>query len=571
MELLKRRGIKPWGDRKGHYYHHDWFFVYFDIKQGVRHQVFLNDDARLCSLKEVGEWVRIVEGKIKEKSRSSNALTVIWTNKLTAAYWFWRQFGEFEEVWYEKKQAREKSLWCLRNSVFEIRNFDLICNTDDLPKLKESYGFDSQSEVGTMRAFFKMREEQGMLGWGKINYSFAYCELKAFYQGLDGFVPEDHYNMIPNLSVYQDLQNGIKHGVLVNHENLEKLWWKNCAESWDLSSAYPSRLVNMKMPMGKFEKLEELKPDTLKNLLAAGTYFYAKVNFNKCLTETDCPIFNGSDGKEKNGRWYYVLTNFDLEAMKLTGFDMMGTDARFTTIRVAEGKDYIWKPVRKLIYDRWVEKQENKDKDPAKYFRAKTAIDAIWGKSIQEFNPEDNKRIAYRFKKIQNFILPQWGLWACAAVRLEMVKAIMKLGTNEFLAGDTDGIKALGDQSSIFEELNEKIRKDNAAAGFPSEIGTWHFEGKYDNYIFIKSKFYAYSQNGELTCKFAGCNTWKEFFKDYKLEEVFEFLETEEMPVYAKGVVIMPQGIYEAKVKMEGDEWQADLDKYRKESLITSK
>lgn len=559
MELLNYKTNPPKGDRHGNYYYQDWIFVYFDTKENRRNQFFMNDDARCCTLSEIAEWYKIIKEMRFKKRRSNKNTTVIWCNKLSAAIWFWKQFGEWEEKWYEAKQAREKSLWSLRNDWCEIRNFDLICNTDDLEKLKKSYEFESNSEVGTMRAFFKMREEQGLKGWVEINYSFAHCELKSFYSQIDkSAAPQDHYSMIPNLSVYQELQKGIKHGVLINHEGLERLWWKNCVESWDLSSAYPSKFVNMKMPMGKFERVENIHAGTLKELMTSDKYFYARVNFNHQLREEDCPIFNGMDGEERDGRWFYTLTNFDLEAMKLTGFDLGAADARFTIIRVAEYKDYIWKPIRELIYKRWVEKQESKKTNYSKYFRAKTAIDAIWGKSIQEFNPTSNKQIANRFTKIQHFILPQWGLWCCAAVRLEMIKAIIKLGKNEFLAGDTDGIKTLGDQSLIFNELNEKIRMDNAAAGFPSDIGTWHFEGKFDNYIFIKSKFYAYSQEDKLTCKFAGCNTWEEFFKDFTIEKVFEYLEENDIKCYNTGVVIMPKGMYKAKLRREGNEWILD-------------
>lgn len=554
MELLKRsRGLEPIGDRHGNSYYRDWILVYFDVENNSRHQILVNDEARACrNLRELSNCLRLIREMDQEKRQSSKAKLVIWCNKLTAAYWFWKQFGDFEEVYYKKKQAREQSLWCLRNDWVEIRNFDIICNTDNIGKLKESYELESNSEIGTMRAFLKMREEQGMDNWVKLNYSFSFCELNYFYSYIDiKTVPQSHWDMIPNISVYKELQKGIRHGILINHENLEKLWWENCVESWDISSAYPSRLVNMKMPMGKFKRIEKIEPDTLRKLLAAGTYFYGRFNFNTCLKESHCPIFNGLDGEESNGRWFYTLTNFDLKAMELVKMDLGAVDCRCTIIRVAEFQDYIWKPVRKLIYDRWVEKQENKKTNYAKYFRAKTAIDAIWGKSIQEFDPEDNKRIAYRFRKIQNFILPQWGLWACAAIRYDMIRAIQMLEDDEFIAADTDGIKTLGDQSLIFNSLNEEVRKNNAAAGFPSDIGTWHFEGRFDNYIFIKNKFYAYSINDELTCKFAGCSNWEEFFKDYTIKEVFQFLETEDMPVYNEGVCITPSGIYKAKINAE--------------------
>ena len=557
MELLKLKENKPNGDWKGHRYFKDMVLVWFDTKNGKRNQVLVNQEAKLCERFEyVKNNILKLRAERKKQIKNNTALTVIWSNKLTAAISFWKQFGEFEEVWQERKQAREKSLWCLRNEEFEIRNFDLICNTDDMDKLKSSYDFKSNSEVGTMKAFLDMRKEQGLDNWVKINYSFSYCELKAFYKDLTKEdVPQDHWSMIPNLSVYKDIQNGIMHGVLVNHAGLERLWWKNCIEGWDLSSAYPSKLVNTKMPMGKFERVEDMYPGVLRDLMAAGRYFYVRMNFNKCLNENDCPIFNGADGEEYGGRWYYTLTNFDLQAMKEWGFDMDKTDAKTTIIRVAEYEDYIWKPVREKIYERWVEKQENKGKDENKYFRAKTAIDAIWGKSVQEFNPTDNKRIAQRFSKIEHFLLPQWGLWTCAAVRLDMIRAIIALDKDEFIAGDTDGIKVRGDKRELFERFNKEIIDKNAAAGFPSEIGIWKFEGRFEDYMFIKSKFYAYSLNGELTCKFAGCNTWKEFFKDYSLDKVFEFLEEKDMPFYNIGVLILPDGMIKAKLRREDNEF----------------
>ena len=81
-----------------------------------------------------------------------------------------------------------------------------------------------------------------------------------------------------------------------------------------------------------------------------------------------------------------------------------------------------------------------------------------------------------------------------------------KLNSNT--ACDSDSIKTTDRKSrEIFNQRNQEIKQELTAAGFTNtDIGTWKFEGNYSRFIQFEKKVYAYEENGELVCKFAGCN-----------------------------------------------------------------
>lgn len=74
-------------------------------------------------------------------------------------------------------------------------------------------------------------------------------------------------------------------------------------------------------------------------------------------------------------------------------------------------------------------------------------------------------------------------MWSASYLRYEIICLIEKIGVENVVAIDTDGIKTEGNFTSIFEAHNEEIRKANREAGFESEIGTWDTSEYYNEFI----------------------------------------------------------------------------------------
>ena len=409
-----------------------------------------------------------------------------------------------------KNEIKGTQVWVYRTENFEFRNFDIISNQTDLSVLKESYGFPSVSGVGIMRDYLEMRKAQGFTTWARLNYSFVYMENKLFSKEIDSKIV---INSTPREYDYNNFLNMCRHGIIVIRQSLKNEMISNVYGP-DKSSAYPSGFVSLKMPIGRFFSVpkEERTFAKIKELWQAGERFYViirtKNKFDGLLFETD-------DDYKKIGDWYqYILTDFDLAAaLKIYNFSEMGV--RLVNIRVSETTNYLPNEIREKVISLYNQKQLNKGKNKSAYYTAKTTLDAIWGKAIQN-NPYNWKQQSFKIIK------PQWSLWASSYLRYEIICLAEKIGFENIVAIDTDGIKTIGDFTSIFEAHNEEIRKANKEAGFESEIGTWDTSEYYEQFIQFEKKVYAEVINGKIECKFAGCRkpAWKEFYKENGIEKL---------------------------------------------------
>ena len=411
-----------------------------------------------------------------------------------------------------KNEIKGTQVWVYRTENFEFRNFDIISNQTDLAVLKESYNFPSVSNCGIMRDYLEMRKGQGFTTWARLNYSFIYMENKLFSKGIDSKIV---LNSTPTEYDYNNFMLMCRRGILAIDKTKKGKFISNVYGP-DKSSAYPSGFVSLKMPIGRFYSVskEERNFTKIKELWEAGERFYVIIRTRK---KFDGFFFELEKDCKKIGEWYqYVLTDFDLAAaLKIYDFNEMGI--WLVNIRVSETTDYLPNEIREKVVSLYNQKQLNKGKNQSAYYNAKTTLDAIWGKAIQN-NPYNWKQQASKIIK------PQWSLWASSYLHYEIICLAEKIGFENIVAIDTDGIKTIGDFTSIFEEHNQEIRKANKEAGFDSPIGTWDTSEYYEQFIQFEKKVYAEVINGKIECKFAGCRkpAWREFYKENGIEKLKE-------------------------------------------------
>lgn len=526
--LLNVRENKPWKTKEGTYYR-DLVVIHIDLANGGQSQIIVNKTRSKYSdvFSTIGFLNNIVKLR-KEKGCKQIYRTVVWVNNLKINEVLFSGFN-FERQEYDGKKG--KKLWRLYNDEFEIRNFDLITNCEDLEALRKSCGFEEKlSGAQIMRRFLMLRDKQGLKGWAKLNYSFAYCANKLFFKGLED-LKYSNSNSVPNLETYNLIQNCNQAGFLYYNRNDRKVLLEGI-NGWDISSAYPAQFVNQKMPVGQFRTMAA----NSKSLRAAMENDWAFIVKIKTTKKLDNNVMNIECEEDENG-YYYTMNDWDVKCFKLLEIGIVGT---VVDIKVCKEKEYLDDGFRKRIIEYYTDKQNSKGVNSELYFERKTTLDAIWGKGLQEFNPQSEEDIKKRYYRNHNrYILPQWSLWGAAATRYEMIKAIVEISkesVEDVVACDTDGIKFRGEHNEYFEKRNKEIIAKNAAAGFPNcEIGTWKFEGCFENFIQFGYKQYAFSLNGELTCKFAGCskNAWKDYFKDKSIEECFELLSSEDIMIPA--------------------------------------
>lgn len=431
---------------------------------------------------------------------------VIWTTHLKSLLPLIKELAPGGTTVERKNEVKESQVWVYRTEKFEFRNFDIISNQTDLSVLKESYDFPSTG-CGIMRDYLEMRKAQGFTTWARLNYSFVYMENRLFSRDIDSKIV---VNSTPTEYEFNNFMKMCRHGILAIDKSLKQKLISNIYGP-DKSSAYPSGFISIKMPIGRFYSTENSFKN-VKKLWDKGIRFYVVI---RCKKKFEGILFETSNDYQKIGNeYYYVLTDFDLAAaLKLYDFNEIGV--KLVNVRVSETTDYLPNEIRERIISLYNQKQLNKGKNKSAYYTAKTTLDAIWGKAIQ--------RTPYNWKnQASKLIKPQWSLWTASYLRYEIVCLIEQIGIENVIAIDTDGIKTIGDFTSIFEAHNEEIRKANKEAGFESEIGTWDTSEYYEQFIQFEKKVYAEVINGKIECKFAGCRkpAWKEFYKENGIEKL---------------------------------------------------
>lgn len=433
------------------------------------------------------------------------------------------------------KGRMEKRNWFLQNSDLKFINFNIVCGEKDVLKLKEIYNFSSAAGADLIHDFIKMQLDSGINLFTNQHPTFGSTNLKKFYkrfndEELKELWEENKKNKaIPkSMDIYQILMETEKRGLIKNNPEIERKFIHN-VYSFDLRSAYISQFIRGDdFPIGKIRKEKEI---SLKELIEKNKWFIAILISKEKI---DIPFITPL---KKDDHYVYYLYSYLYKCLNLLNIKITKFNLEIKGIYVCDKVGRLNYNARKNMIDIYNEIEADKITNPVKAKALKPQKEIIFGKGIQTRNLKTNMDLKTFYKgRSDLYILPQFSIHALQRTCYELLLMWERTGKDEyFVACDTDSIKTLNPNAKeIFEKRNSEIMEENAAAGFPDcNIGTWKFEGLYENFIQFAKKVYAYTCNGELTCKFAGCRkeAWKNLFKDKTIEESIELLSKENFSV----------------------------------------
>lgn len=338
--------------------------------------------------------------------------------------------------------------------------------------------------------------------------------------------------------------------------------------SYDRQSSYIDNMINDKYPVTKFEE----RPATLTEfakIVKTGRPFLARLRLSNILLRN--PFWGFPYIPVDKCRRLRKHTNDNGRVLDAALLEITVTDIDYKIISEEYNYDIdevmslevssygvLPKPYRDVILHYYTLKTELK-KVPGKedlYAKSKNKLNASYGMMVQ--NPV-KPNIVYRngdyeldeessFEALLDkyheygFLPYQWGVWVTAWARLRLEEGL-KIAGEDAVYCDTDSVKSMTPVD--FSEFNQ-LRIDNCkiTGGYAHDrkgncqyLGIYDYEGKYDKFVTLGSKKYAYEQDGELHITIAGVG---------KIKGAKELLE-------AGGIAALKEGyIFSAAAS---DEW----------------
>lgn len=306
-------------------------------------------------------------------------------------------------------------------------------------------------------------------------------------------------------------------------------------DSWDKKSSYPASMATDLYPMSPFMDFDT---DDLKELLLECSHnaVVMEITLNNVSVKqsSTSPYIDvahcthiSSDYVNDNGRvisadWLtYACTDVD--------FVLICNQYTFDTFELMEAytakKDYLPRWLVDTMLD-WFDKKTQLDGVRGKeyeYSKSKNDLNAIYGMLVTDIlhdevkdnftewsktkpTPEQEQKLLDKYYNSRNSFLPyQWGVWVTANARYELHLGISAVGYDH-VYNDTDCVKAIGDHTDVFNDLNKKIMHKKTPYRIYSDtpdgsrkfLGVWEKEHTYTAFKTLGAKKYAY-QKGDDT------------------------------------------------------------------------
>ena len=378
-------------------------------------------------------------------------------------------------------------------------------------------------------------------------------------RAMKGFNHKQLFDMLPDYDVYMLLREAFRGG----NTHASRYYAGDVLEhvkSVDLSSAYPSVMVNGMYPMTKWfhegeitvKRLRQLIKDREKAVLMRIALHNVKLadimTGAPYLTRDKCR--NIVNGEFDNGR---ILSAEYLETT-CTDFDWKIIHKQYD-YEGANPYDVYTARYRKLptmLIDQVIEyyrrktELKNVDGQELYYAKAKALLNSLYGMTAQDpiqghvelidglyyqHDEPADEELAKHNKKA--FLSYAWGVWVTAQCRYLLQEVIDSVGY-DFVYCDTDSVKFVGEHD--FEAFNARQRAISTEnGGYATDkhgvvhfLGTLEPDGDYDQFATLGAKKYVYVENGKLHITIAGVNKRKgadELGSIYNFKEGFVFKE----------------------------------------------
>lgn len=328
-------------------------------------------------------------------------------------------------------------------------------------------------------------------------------------------------------------------------------------KSQDLTSAYPSVMLQKKFPSTKFinvprgtspEEFQRTHTDYAFIILAEFTNIIATKSHvieskHKCI-ELDTPVI-------ENGRVFSAVRMTVL----LTDVDYMSYKQfyKWDTLQIHLFKCSRYRQLPPYITDAiiqfYAEKKRlkaipNKTEDEEKLLmKAKGCLNSVYGMTVSRMHDKEVKYKdmtyyeedgeTYESQINNSYLSPFWGIWVTAFVRQRILNAISVIDTNAIYS-DTDSIKYKGNYDKLFDEFNTEMTETNKSL-YPHNPEIWDIglfddetkKHKYSKFKTYGAKRYIYMQNGVIHPVIAGLprKTVLDFAKQNGNSAVWDFYQ----------------------------------------------
>lgn len=345
----------------------------------------------------------------------------------------------------------------------------------------------------------------------------------------------------PDVEIYQMLREAFRGGNTHGNRYYTGEILENVS-SYDIASSYPAQQTYNLYPMGSWVKYEgdisfslmlEMATKHKKCMLMRVRFYDIKLK-NKLW---GCPYIPRDKSRNKykcaydNGR---VLAGKMLE-ITITEIDLkiILDEYEFSEIEILDC--YIarsgflpraWIDVNMQLFR---DKCELKGKDDYLYMKQKNMLNSIYGMTVQDPGKAEIKFVNgdYELSEMslddllaKNQRTPYksyaWGVWTTAHARYAFEQGLKAVGVYDFVYGDTDSIKYLGNHDTDFARYNENIIKqaknENRIINYNNRdyiMGIYENEGTYDKFVHFGAKKYAFEKSGKLGITIAGVGKQK--------------------------------------------------------------
>lgn len=329
-------------------------------------------------------------------------------------------------------------------------------------------------------------------------------------------------------------------------------------DSYDLTSAYPSIMLQYKFPMTEYEEEDvKLWDKRIKNenisTIAVYTFYNITAKEHHVI-ESKHKIISMKNPLFENGRLAFateitvMLTEIDYKIYEMFyKWDKMEILGMKTAVK-KKLPFYLINSVAEFYKNKKFlkENKEESEKWTQNYFESKGKLNSCYGMCVSRLNLEE---IIYKNGEwieeqgetyeqvIKNQILsPYWGIYITAYCRYIILSNIYKC-KEKALYSDTDSVKVLKGCDTVFKEYNENTLNLNKKIcnelkldfEIYKDLGLFDLEENYSKFKTWGAKRYIYTANGKTKAVIAGMpkKTINEYIKENGENALYENFKPE--------------------------------------------
>lgn len=532
------------------------------------------------------EWLQLLEHLKTVYSLTAKRKLVIYVHNLSFEFMFIHRFITLDKVF---ATDRHKVLKCQFNGVFEMRCSYYLSNMS-LQKFIENTKGRHYRKAADDLDYRVIRTPETVLT--DVEAGYCYNDVRGLYEAVQGLLQDDNIQSIPMTStgyVRRDCRNAMRQrranrdrflkcalddeqytlcrhafrgGNTASNRYMTNMILKD-VNSYDISSSYPFVMLSEKFPAGPFmfasiDDIGDLEYYngryctlgyyTFENVRVRNSVPVPYVATSKRVALSEFEAYNGRILSASSVT--LALTEIDYRIIQRQ-YDY---DALYVPYLFIRRKDYLPRELRGQIYHYFDLKSELKGVagKEYEYTKAKNKLNSIYGMCVTdikhaayEFDADtgafvegESNSLEKYYNSRNNFLTYQVGIWVTAYARRNLQQAIDRVGLDVVYC-DTDSVKYVGDHTRDFERLNADILRRCASDGIritadvngrTYNVGLWDHDRKYDRFITLGRKKYAYDIGGRIGLTVSGLSkkdgrrelAAKGGLEAFRIGEVFE-------------------------------------------------